>query len=122
MREDNGMNTAMNKSLKLSLVSMSISALLWALVLVTVSDESLTDMKIQVSALGILIGLPISLIYSILAVLGAFKKFTPGDNVGGIQNTRTVKVVSVVSLLLSGVPFLGILALFLYALFNLMTG
>jgi hypothetical protein len=121
MREDNGMNTAMNKSLKLSLVSMSISALLWALVLVTVSDESLTDMKIQVSALGILIGLPISLIYSILAVLGAFKKFRPGDNVG-IQNTRTVKVVSVVSLLLSGVPFLGILALFLYALFNLMTG
>lgn len=121
MREDNGMDTAMNKSLKLSLVSMSISALLWALVLGTNSIKDMTDVNLLVLALGIFIGLPISLIYSILAVIGAFKKTLPGDNVG-IQNTRTVKVVSIISLLLSGVPFLGILALFLYALFNLMTG
>lgn len=111
----------MNKPLKFSLVSMSISALLWALVLGTVSSKSITDMNLQVLAVGVFIGLPVSLIYAIFAVLGAFEKTQPGDNTV-IQNRKTVKVVSVISLLLPSVPFLGILGLCLYALFNLVTG
>lgn len=120
MREDSEMTTAMNKSLKLSLISISISVLVFALALGTAADESLTDAKLQFLASGIFIGLPVAVIYSVLAVLAAFKK--PVEEGVVSHSGKTMKIVSIVILLIPSVPLLGIFALCLYGLFNILTG
>lgn len=120
MREDRETTPAMNKALKWSLISISISVLVLALALGTAADESLTDAKLQFLALGIFIGLPVAVVYSVLAVLAAFK--TPAEEGAVSHNRKTMKVVSIVSLLIPSVPLLGIFALCMYGLFNILTG
>ena len=119
MKENNGMKTPMNKTLKLALVSISIYALLSVLVLATSFNDDITTLNLQFLSLWIFVGLPVTMICSICAVRGAFKKPVKEDDV---QPSRTVKVVSVISVLLPGIPLLLIFAACLYGLFNLITG